>query len=99
MKQFYSLCVRPIFEYASLVWYYKLTGPSNPVWELTNHSKPVEGDLERLFARVKKMDGIDGDKFWSKHPRSKQPKYDGDMKFREALRKLKGIFHVRSCGK
>ena len=69
------------------------------MWKLANRSKPPECDLERLFARVKKMDGIDGDKFWSKHPRSKQPKYDGDMKFREALRKLKGIFHVRSCGK
>ena len=61
------------------------------MWKLANRSKPPECDLERLFARVKKMDGIDGDKFWSKHPRSKQPKYDGDMKFREALRKLKEI--------
>jgi len=69
------------------------------VWKLANRSKPPERDLERLFARVKKMDGIDDDKFWSKHPPSRQPKYDGDMKFREALRKLKGIFHVPSCGK
>ena len=26
MKQLYILCVRPIFEYASLAWYHKLTG-------------------------------------------------------------------------
>lgn len=55
--------MRPIFEYASLVWYYKLTGPSNPVWELANHSKPVEGDFKRFFARVKQINGMVNDKY------------------------------------
>ena len=26
MKQLYISCVKPIFKYASLVWYHKLTG-------------------------------------------------------------------------
>ena len=154
MKQLYVSCVRPIFEYASPVWYHKLTGqwkdeiqkiqntalrkilgafksapikamqrdaeilpvnirmkeirdrfairairavsPRNPVWKLANRSKPAEGDLERLFARVKQMDGIDDDKYWSKRPPWKQPNYDRDKKSHEALQKLKSTLHVAS---
>ena len=126
MKQLYISCVRPIFEYASPVWYHKLTGqwkdeiqkiqntglrkilgafrsapikamqrdaeimpvsirmkeirdrfairairdvsPRNPVWKLANSSKLAKGDLEKLFDRVKQMNGIDDDKYWSKRP-------------------------------
>jgi len=33
--------------------------PRNPVWKLANSSKLAKGDLEKLFARVKQMNGID----------------------------------------
>ena len=151
MKQLYISCVRPIFEYASPVWYHKLTGqwkdeiqkvqntglrkilgafrsapikamqrdaeilpvnirmkeisdrfairairavsPRNPVWKLANSNKPAEGDLEKLFARVKQMDGIDDDRYWSKRPPWKQPKYDRNKKSYEAMQKLKSSLY------
>ena len=37
--------------------------PRNPVWKLANSSKLAKGDLEKLFARVKQMNGIDDDKY------------------------------------
>ena len=57
--------------------------PRNPVWKLANSSKLAKGDLEKLFARVKQMDGIDDDKYWSKRPPWKQSNY-----LREATCKL-----------
>jgi hypothetical protein len=68
------------------------------VWKLANRSKPAEGDLERLFARVKQMEGIDDDKYWSKRPPWKQPKYDRDKKSHEAMQKLKKNLHLASRG-
>jgi hypothetical protein len=31
----------------------RAVSPRNAVWKLANRSKPADGDLERLFARVK----------------------------------------------
>jgi hypothetical protein len=50
------------------------------VWKLANSIKPVEGGLKMLFARVKQMEGIDDDKYWSKRLPWKQPKYDRTKK-------------------
>ena len=152
MKQLYISCVRPIFEYASPVWYHKLTGqwkdeiqkiqntglrkilgafrsapikamqrdaeilpvsirmkeirdrfairairdvsPRNPVWKLANSSKIAKGDLEKLFARAKQMNGIDDDKYWSKRPLWKQSNYLRGMRSDKALQKLKSSLHV-----
>jgi len=44
-------------------------------------------DLERLFDRVKQINGIDNDKYWSKRPPWKPLKYDRNKKSYEALRK------------
>jgi hypothetical protein len=68
------------------------------VWKLAYRNKPAEDDLERLFARVKQMEGIDDDKCWSKRPPWKQSKYDRDKKFHEAMQKLKSTLHVASRG-
>ena len=154
MKQLYISCVRPIFEYASPVWYHKLTGqwkdeiqkiqntglrkilgafrsapikamqrdaeimpvsirmkeirdrfairairdvsPRNPVWKLANSSKLAKGDLEKLFARVKQMNGIDDDKYWSKRPPWKLSNYLRGVRSDKALQKLKSSLHVAS---
>jgi hypothetical protein len=40
--------------------------PRNRVWKLANRNKPAEGYLEALFARVKQMEDIDDNKYWSK---------------------------------
>jgi hypothetical protein len=44
------------------------------------------------------MEGIDDDKYWSKRPPWKQPKYDRDKKSHEAMQKLKKNLHVASRG-
>lgn len=54
--------------------------PRCPAWKLANHSKPAEGVLEKLFAKAKQMDGNDDDKYWSKCPPWKQPKYNRNKK-------------------
>ena len=154
MKQLYISCVRPIFEYASPVWYHKLTGqwkdeiqkiqntalrrilgafksapikamqrdadilpvnirmqeicdrfavrairavsPRNPVRKLATRSKQPEGSLDELFVRIRQMEGIDDDKYWSKRPPWKHPKYDRDKKARTALQKLKSTMRCTS---
>ncbi len=61
-------------------------------------SKPVEGDFERLFPRVKQMNGIDDDKYWAKRPLWKRPNYDRETKSYTALQNLKNTLHVASHG-
>ena len=68
--------------------------PRNPVWKLANSSKLAKGDLEKLFARVKQMNGIDDDRYWSKRPPWKQPKYDRNNKSYEAMQKLKSSLYT-----
>jgi len=126
MMQFDISCVRLISNYASSVWYKKLTGqwkdetqkvqntvlckilgelwfllvktmphdaetllvsilmekihdrfairdippvsPMNHVWKIANCSKPADIVLERLFVRVKLINGIDDSRYWKKHP-------------------------------
>jgi hypothetical protein len=68
------------------------------MWKLTNHNKPAEDD-ETLFARVKQIEGIDDDKYWSKRPPLKQPKYNRNKKSNKALQKLKNILHLASRDK
>ena len=70
--------------------------PRNPVWKLANSSKLAKGDLEKLFARVKQMNGIDDDKYWRKRPPWKQSNYLRGMKSDKALQKLKSSLHVAS---
>jgi len=41
--------------------------PRNSVWRLTNCSNSAGGDLERRFVRLKQMNVIDNDKYWSQH--------------------------------
>ena len=65
--------------------------PRNPVWKLANSSKLAKGDLEKLFARVKQMDGIDDDKYWSKRPPWKQSNYLRGVRSDKALQKLKSV--------
>ena len=74
----------------------RAVSPGNPVWKLTNRSKSVESDFKKLFARVKQMNGIDDDTYWSKHPPWKQQKYDRNIKSYKALQKLKSSLHVAS---
>jgi hypothetical protein len=68
----------------------RAVSPRNPVWKLANRSKPAEGNLETLFARVKQMKGIDDDRYWSK-----LPKYDRDKKSHEAMQKIKSTLASR----
>ena len=70
--------------------------PRNPVWKLANSSKLAKGDLEKLFARVKQMNGIDDDKYWSKRPPWKQSNYLRGVRSDKALQKLKSSLHVAS---
>jgi hypothetical protein len=42
------------------------------------------------------MEGIDDDKYCSKRPPWKQPKYDCDKKSHEAMQKLKSTLYVAS---
>jgi hypothetical protein len=44
------------------------------------------------------MEGIDEDKYWSKRPPWKQPKYDRDKKSHEAMQNRKSALHVASRG-
>ena len=39
----------------------------NSVWRLINCSNSAGGDLERRFVRLKQMNGIENDKYWSQH--------------------------------
>lgn len=41
--------------------------PRNSVWRLINCSNSAGGDLERRFVRLKQMNGIENDKYWSQH--------------------------------
>ena len=68
--------------------------PRNPVWKLANSSKLAKGDLEKLFARVKQMNGIDDDKYWSKRPPWKLSNYLRGVRSDKALQKLKSSLHV-----
>ena len=43
------------------------------------------------------MNGIDNDKYWTKHPPWKQLVYVCYKKYHKALQKLKGTLHVASC--
>ena len=70
--------------------------PRNPVWKLANSSKLAKGDLEKLFARVKQMNGIDDDKYWSKRPPWKLSNYLRGVRSDKALQKLKSSLHVAS---
>ena len=74
----------------------RAVSPKNSVWKVANSSKLAKGDLEKLFARVKQMNGIDDDTYWSKHPPWKQQKYDRNTKSYKALQKLKSSLHVAS---
>jgi hypothetical protein len=40
------------------------------------------------------MESIDDDKYWSKRPPWKQPKYDRNKKSHEAMQKLKSTLHL-----
>ena len=42
---------------------FRVVSPRNPIWQLANRNKPAEGDLKRLFARVKQINNIDDDKY------------------------------------
>lgn len=48
--------------------------PRNSVWRLTNCSNSAGGDLERRFVRLKQMNVIDNDKYWSQHGKSSATK-------------------------
>ena len=74
----------------------RAVSPRNPVWKLANSSKLPKGDLEKLFARVKRMNGVDDDKYWRKRPPWKQSNYLRSMKSDKALQKLKSNLHVAS---
>lgn len=50
--------IRNRFAVVCAIW---TVSPRNPVWKAVNHSKPVEGGIERLFPRVKQMNGIYND--------------------------------------
>ncbi len=65
------------------------------VWKLSNRSRPEEGDLERLCAGVKQINGIDDDKYWSKHSPWMQPKYYRDKRLHKNLQKAER--HFASC--
>lgn len=59
----------------------RAVSPGSPAWKLAKHSKLAEGVVEKLFfAKAKQMDGIDDDKYWSKCPLWKQPKYNCNKK-------------------
>ena len=53
---------------------------------------------ERLFARVKQMNGIDNNKSWSKHTPWKQPNYDRNKKISQRFVKAESYLHVASRG-
>lgn len=72
--------------------------PRNPVWNLANRSKTAECDIERLFLRVKQMNGVEDDKYWVKCSSWKQLKCGYDKKSHKALQKLKATLHVASWG-
>jgi len=68
----------------------------NPVWKLANSSKLAKGDLEKLFARVKQMNGVDENKYWRKRPPWKQSNYLRGVRSDKTLQKLKSSLHVAS---
>ena len=68
----------------------------NPVWKLANSSKLAKGDLEKLFARVKQMNGVDENKYWRKRPPWKQSNYLRGVRSDKTLQKLKSSLHFAS---
>lgn len=44
------------------------------------------------------MNGIENNKYWSKHPLWRQLKYDCEKKSLETLQNMKGILHVTKRG-
>ena len=72
----------------------RAVSPRNFLWKLTSRSKPPEVDLEKLLARIKQMNGVDYDKYWSKRPPWKQSKSYHDKKSHKALQKLKNSLYV-----
>lgn len=44
------------------------------------------------------MNGIENNKYWSKHPLWRQLKYDCEKKSLETLQNMKGILHVTKSG-
>ena len=55
-------------------------------------SKLAKGDLEKLFARVKQMNGVDDDKYWRKRSPWKQSNYIRSMKSKKSLAKAEKQF-------
>jgi hypothetical protein len=47
---------------------------------------------------VKQLEGVDDDKYWSKRPPWKQPKYDRNKKYHKAMQKLKNTLHLALRG-
>ena len=72
----------------------RAVSPRNPVWKLANSRKLAKGDHEKLFARVKQINGVDNNRYWRKRPPWKQPKYDRNKKSYEAIKKLKSSLYT-----
>ena len=70
----------------------RAVSPRNPVWKLANSSKLAKGEIEKLFARVKQMNGVDDDKYWRKRPQWKQSNYIRSMKSKKSLAKAEKQF-------
>lgn len=62
----------------------RAVSPRNPRQKLTINRRPAEDGLDERFARIKQMNGVSNDNYWSKRPTWKQPKYDCDRKSHKA---------------
>lgn len=72
--------------------------PRNCGWKLSYRGNPADTNLEILFTKVKQINGVNDDKYWTKRPPWKHPKYDDDKKSQELLCEPKGTLHVASHG-
>jgi hypothetical protein len=70
--------------------------PRNSIRRQANSDRPEETDLEQLFTKIKQMEGIDDNIYWSKRPPWKRPRYNRTRKAYATTRKLKSAVWTES---
>lgn len=74
-------------------WVREIVGGNSPTAAI-----PRILTLKFFFTKVKQINGVNDDKYWTKRPPWKHPKYDDDKKSQEPLCEPKGTLHVASHG-
>ena len=76
-------------------------GGGVPAVKISHRRRAEGGALVGLFAGAKQINGIDDDKYWSKHSPWMQPKYYCDKRLHKNLQKAErhfaSLFRIQLC--